>query len=672
MPIHSLHLLGFDVRTWTLVGELPFLGFIVALYLGGRRQGWAWRPALLATAAFVAGLGVGTGVLPSVLGAVGGGIALWLLAQKVLGLKQPPIAVLALGLVALIAIGRWGCLVNGCCFGTITDLPWGVHYGAGSAPHFLHQSLGLLAGSPQSISVHPYPAYESLGLLLWLPFAYWLSRRLRSKGSLLAFSAAFDLALRGLIDGTRAMINVWWSVLGFWQGLNLFQWVLLAAACCFLLLGVLFELRARRLPSVAPEAAASVSPSRLWLVYLGLLLLGWSSDAGQTTFLHRALLLALAACVPALAMPRGLGASLRARPAFGYAIAGVLVLVLGIRLETRAHATLTDGEATVAHANSSQHRRWLYDVDQRRGVMIRVGGVGDDDSVLYRREDMLGLPRLAVRSRFALQDSDPPADSTTDPTSDSTSTEVAPARRSHTWVGAGLYRGFYSQSKEDKYANSNSSDSSCSNSYTTTTTHQRTVIGGWGRVEEEIPHGSSGVFWIGGRAGLSHESQLDQVESTDPAVHETTTSASYSAYFLNLWGEYETPGFALGLAALGKRSPEQGITLYPGFHLRAGSPRFGFDAGFADRLSFLSEQSGHIGFSAAIRRGDTVRFPNDLKARLFFGMFFFPGTDIHRFDFAPGVGGELFVSPRTVFGFNAAIYLNQVFAGLHVRTVVGP
>lgn len=669
MPIHSLHLLVLDVRTWTLVGELPFLGFIIALYLGGRRQGWSWRAAVVATAAFVAGLGVGTAFLPSVLGAVGGGIATWLLAQRVLGLKQPPMAVLTLGLVALIAIGRWGCLLNGCCFGTVTDLPWGVHYGAGSSPHFLHQSLGLLAdGSPRSLSVHPYPAYESLGLLLWLPFAYWLSGRLRSKGALLAFSAAFDLALRGFIDGTRAMINVWWSVLGFWHGMNMFQWVLLAAACCFLLLGVLCEHRARRRPAVVPQAVPQDSSARLWLVYLGLLLLGWSSDAGQTAFLHRALLLALAACVPALAIPSGLGAYLRARPAFGYAIAGALVLVLGVRLETRAHATLPDGELPGASLNSSERRAWLYDVDQRRGVMVRLGSDRDSDPVLNRREDMLGLPRLVVRARLALQDSDAPADATTA----STSAEVAPARRSHTWVGGGFYSGFYRKSEDHKYPNSNSSDSSCSGNYTTTTTHERNTLGAWGRVEEEIPHGSSGVFWIGGRAGLSQEFQRDSVESTDPSVHDTSSSASYSAYYLNLWGEYETPAFALGLAALGKHSPEQGLTLYPGFHLRAGSPRFGVDLGFADRLSFLSEQSGHAGFSAAIRRGDTVRFPNDLKARLFFGLFFFPGTDIHRLDIAPGVGCEIFASPRMVFGFNAAIFLNQVFGGFHLRTVVGP
>jgi hypothetical protein len=155
-------------------------------------------------------------------------------------------------------------------------------------------------------------------------------------------------------------------------------------------------------------------------------------------------------------------------------------------------------------------------------------------------------------------------------------------------------------------------------------------------------------------------------------VHASSTSTSYSAYYLNLWGEYEKPEFAFGLAVLGNFGREQGITLYPGFHLRAGSPRCGLDIGYADRMSFLSQQSGHAGVSVAIRRGDEIRFPEDLRARLFFGLFFFPGTDIHRFDVAPGFGTEIFVTPRVAVGFNTAIFVNQIFGGMHLRAVVGP
>lgn len=54
----------------------------------------------------------------------------------------------ALGL----AIGRIGCLLAGCCFGSPTDLPWAIHY-----PHS-HETHG--------IGVHPAPLYESVIMLL--------------------------------------------------------------------------------------------------------------------------------------------------------------------------------------------------------------------------------------------------------------------------------------------------------------------------------------------------------------------------------------------------------------------------------------------------------------------------------------------------------------------------
>lgn len=41
----------------------------------------------------------------------------------------------ALPLALALAVGRWGCFFNGCCFGVATDLPWGVDFGDGVARH---------------------------------------------------------------------------------------------------------------------------------------------------------------------------------------------------------------------------------------------------------------------------------------------------------------------------------------------------------------------------------------------------------------------------------------------------------------------------------------------------------------------------------------------------------
>ncbi len=55
--------------------------------------------------------------------------------------------VLATGMMAGVAIGRIGCLMNGCCFGGVCDDPFpGVHFPAGSPPYVHQLRTGQLFG----------------------------------------------------------------------------------------------------------------------------------------------------------------------------------------------------------------------------------------------------------------------------------------------------------------------------------------------------------------------------------------------------------------------------------------------------------------------------------------------------------------------------------------------
>lgn len=58
--------------------------------------------------------------------------------------------VLAPGIALGYAIGRWGCLMNGCCYGRASDLPWAVRYPPDNPL------------APPVYPVHPVQVYDSL------------------------------------------------------------------------------------------------------------------------------------------------------------------------------------------------------------------------------------------------------------------------------------------------------------------------------------------------------------------------------------------------------------------------------------------------------------------------------------------------------------------------------
>lgn len=62
----------------------------------------------------------------SVLGGVAGGYLAVVLYKRHLGIVRPTGDLFAVALTAGEAVGRWGCFFGGCCYGTITTVPWAV------------------------------------------------------------------------------------------------------------------------------------------------------------------------------------------------------------------------------------------------------------------------------------------------------------------------------------------------------------------------------------------------------------------------------------------------------------------------------------------------------------------------------------------------------------------
>jgi phosphatidylglycerol---prolipoprotein diacylglyceryl transferase len=86
------------------------------------------------------------------------------------------------GVVVAQAIGRVGCLLNGCCYGNVTNVPWGIEY---TNP----DSYGYGAGI-----VQPTQVYEIIFLLALFAVLYKLRGRLKPDGTLaMVYFASYSI-----------------------------------------------------------------------------------------------------------------------------------------------------------------------------------------------------------------------------------------------------------------------------------------------------------------------------------------------------------------------------------------------------------------------------------------------------------------------------------------------
>ena len=92
-----------------------------------------------------------------------------------------------------IGIGRLGCFLNGCCFGTPTHLPWGLRFPSSSYSNFVFPGEAL----------HPSQLYlAAAGGALFVLLLAW-DRKPRFDGWLFWTYIALDAIVRFVIDFTR-------------------------------------------------------------------------------------------------------------------------------------------------------------------------------------------------------------------------------------------------------------------------------------------------------------------------------------------------------------------------------------------------------------------------------------------------------------------------------------
>lgn len=204
----------------------------------------------------------------TILGGILGLTSGLLLAKKVLGFRQPVFDHFALALPLAMAISRVGCLMAGCCFGTETNLFWGIKYDASSMVYHIHQAEGLInSHSETSLAVHPVQLYQVIGCLI-IAFIVWMSRKQwKVNGNLFLFSVLSYAVLRFLIEFVRAPES---SIIltRVFLGIKLLQWIILTVIISGGTLLIHREAKARH--SAQTSNTTVISDSRQVILLLSL------------------------------------------------------------------------------------------------------------------------------------------------------------------------------------------------------------------------------------------------------------------------------------------------------------------------------------------------------------------------------------------------------------------
>lgn len=109
--------------------------------------------------------------------------------------------------------GRMGCLLNGCCYGRQTDLPWAIT--------FTNPLAHDLSNTPLNVPLHPTEIYDGLLNLALYAFLAWLFRHKKFDGEIIATYLICYSITRSVVEYFRGD----YSNLHYHLGLTPAQWI---------------------------------------------------------------------------------------------------------------------------------------------------------------------------------------------------------------------------------------------------------------------------------------------------------------------------------------------------------------------------------------------------------------------------------------------------------------
>ncbi len=358
-------------------GPLTVLAFgaayVTAVVVGYRR---GWPPAAWLVVLAAAGLGgvMGTRLLPLGLdglrtlwetgavpdagvrrlpGTLVGALLLAEGARRALGIGRSMLDPMAVAGLVGIAVARVGCLLAGCCFGTPTDLPWGLTYAAGSFAHGFHVVHGVVEmGAAGPAPVHPIPFYDIAFALVVLALLPRIGRRLRAEGSLCGVVVGLYAAFRFLEDFVRA------NEVEAWAGLTAVQLAMVGLGVVAFGAVAVAERRARgerAVPEWVEPSAVRLAGVLAAVLAVRVGLAPWLTTSEAAVLLVR--IVPAVAAVTVVAVRRSSVPQLRWTAA---AVAGAVPLVVGFQTSAPADSSRVpfDLWAVEAHGNLGRYEEF--------------------------------------------------------------------------------------------------------------------------------------------------------------------------------------------------------------------------------------------------------------------------------------------------------------------------
>jgi len=110
-----------------------------------------------------------------------------------------------IGVMGYVALGKTGCFLNGCCFGSPTLMPWGINYASDSHAYhyYMVQAFNHISSHAWTVysdRIHPVQLYEVIIAVALLITGYQFLRRKVLPGTFFLLCAAlYSLARLGLL-----------------------------------------------------------------------------------------------------------------------------------------------------------------------------------------------------------------------------------------------------------------------------------------------------------------------------------------------------------------------------------------------------------------------------------------------------------------------------------------